>query len=347
MNHPAILGLATAVRGQCYPQADLYEMLHSYLGVNPKTSLIFANSGVGYRYLAIDDAYYQQERGTGERNELYLTEAMLTGERAIRACLENSGHSLSEVGDFTVVSCTGIDIPGLDLRLAGKLGMAADLRRTCVLGMGCYGAFPGLLRAREAVLARPDRLALLLAVEICSVHFQPGDSSLENIVSSALFGDGAAALLVGAGKNLPGPKLLDSATYCDYQTFEHMAFHLTDHGFRMSLSAYVPRLLAANVENFVDGLLARSGLTRRDIPHWGVHPGSSKILDFIEARLGLPAGQLDPSRRVLFCYGNMSSATILFVLDEIQRTQQPHPGDYGVLLSFGPGLTMEGALVQW
>lgn len=347
MKNPAIAGLATAVRGQCYPQEDLYQVLRPFLGDNPKTSLIFENAGVGFRYLAITDTYYQQERRTQERNELYLDEAMAVGEQAIRACLESSGRSLDEIGDFTVVSCTGVDTPGLDLRLAGQLGLAPDLRRTCVLGMGCYGAFPGLLRAREAALARPDRLALLLAVEICSVHFQPGDHSLENIVSSALFADGAAAVLVDGQADGPGPRLVDSATYCDYQTFEHMAFHLTDHGFRMSLSSYVPRLLAANIEGFVDGLLAKNNLARADVRHWGVHPGSSKILDYVEERLSLAPGQLDPSRRVLFQYGNMSSATVLFVLDEIQRIEQPQPGDYGVLMSFGPGLTMEGGLVQW
>lgn len=348
MKDPAIVGLATALSGKCYPQEDLFHLLRPYLGDNPKTGLIFENSGVGYRYLVVDGSYYQQERKTQERNDLYLQEALAVGEQAIRACLQQAGRRLEEIGDFTVVSCTGIDIPGLDLRLAGRLGLPPDLRRTCVLGMGCYGAFPGLLRAREAALARPDRLALLLAVEICSVHFQPGDHSLENIVSSALFSDGAAAVLIGLDNDsAPGPRLVDSATFCDYQTFDHMAFHLTDHGFRMSLSAYVPRLLAAKVEDFVDGLLERSGLTRADVRHWGVHPGSSKILDYVEERLGLPVGQLDPSRRVLFNYGNMSSATILFVLDEIQRQQQPRPGDYGVLMSFGPGLTMEGALVQW
>lgn len=348
MIQPAILGLSTAVRGACYAQEDLFTILRPHLGDNPKAKLIFENSGVGFRYLAVDGAYYHQERKTQERNERYIQEAMAVGSNAIAACLEQSGRSAGDIGDFTVVSCTGIDTPGLDLRLAGELGLPPDLRRTCVLGMGCYGAFPGLLRAREAVVARPDRLALLLTVEICSLHFQPGDHSPENIVSSALFADGAAAVLVGAADSPhSGPALVDSATYCDYQTFEHMAFQLTDHGFRMSLSAYVPRLLAANVEDFVDKLLIRNGLTRGDIRHWGVHPGSSKILDYVEDRLDLPPGGLDPSRRVLFQYGNMSSVTVLFVLDEIQRSQQPAAGDYGMLMSFGPGLTMEAALVQW
>jgi predicted naringenin-chalcone synthase len=344
---PVIYGLARAVPQMCYPQEAILEILRPFLSENPRTGTIFTNAGVGSRYLAVTGGYYQVERTTQARNERYMEEAVPLGEQAIRRCLANAGASAAEITDFIVVSCTGIDIPGLDLRLAGQVGMSPWLHRTCVLGMGCYGAFPGLLRAREAALAHQERRVLLLAVELCSLHFQPGDPSIENVVSSALFADGAAAALIGCRPTRPGPRLLDAATFCDYQTFDHMAFHLTDHGFRMSLSAYVPRLLAARVEEFVDQLLARNGLARSQVRHWGVHPGSSKILDYVEERLGLEQDALQPSRSVLHAYGNMSSATILFVLDEIQRQRQPTPGDYGVLMSFGPGLTMDGALIRW
>jgi predicted naringenin-chalcone synthase len=260
------------------------------------------------------------------------------------------------VDDLIVVSCTGLDIPGLDLRLAGRLGMRPDLRRTCVLGMGCYAAFPGLLRAREAAGTRPGRTALVLAIELCSLHFQPGNPSTENVVISALFGDGAAAVLVGSEENaiqeeeragVSGPYLLDSLTHSDYQTLEHMAFHVTDHGFLMRLSPEVPDVLAANVEGFVGRLLAKNGVGREDIRFWCVHPGGVKILDYTQACLGLSEDDLSPSRSVLYQYGNMSSATVLFVLQEIQRQRRPEKGDYGVMMAFGPGLTLEGGLVQW
>jgi predicted naringenin-chalcone synthase len=228
--------------------------------------------------------------------------------------------------------------------------MRPDLGRTCVLGMGCYAAFPGLRRAVQVVQANPNHTALVLAIELCSLHFQTGDASMDNVVSSALFADGAAALLLGAGDRRNGasrPRLLDSATYCDYQTFEHMSFRLTDEGFQMQLSSYVPELLAANIEDFVAGLLERNRLAVGDIRFWGVHPGSAKILDHVQERLGLTENALDCSREVLHQYGNMSSPTVLFVLDQLQRQAGPQPGDYGVLLAFGPGLTMESALVQW
>ena len=307
---------------------------------------IYERVGISYRHTVVDGSYYTQERRTQARNERYLAEALPLGEAAIQRCLEAAGYAPDAVDDFFVVSCTGIAAPGLDLRLAGRMGMRPDLRRTCVLGMGCYAAFPGLLRAREAAAAQPGRLALMLAIELCSLHLQMGDS-MENVIASALFADGAAAALVSDRVSAAGPCLLDSATHCDYQAFDDMTFELTDHGFQMRLSAYVPDLLAAKVEDFVDSLLLHNGLRRADVRFWGVHPGSSKILDHIQARLKLTDTQIDYSRAVLRDYGNMSSPTILFVLDEIQRSGRPSPGDYGVLLAFGPGLTMEGMLIQW
>jgi predicted naringenin-chalcone synthase len=352
MTEPAILSIGTANPSRCYPQEEIEGLLRSHLGGNDRARLIFENAGIDSRYLAVDATYYAEERRTQERNERYMEEAVPLGTKAVQRCLDAAGVSPADVDQLVIVSCTGIDTPGLDLFLARQMGFSPWLRRTSVLGMGCYGALPGLLRAREAASARPGSLALVLSAEICSLHFQPGDHSLENIVSSALFADGAAAALIGtppasANGRQPVPRLVDSFSYCEYQTFDDMAFHLTDHGFRMKLSAYVPRLLASQVEVFVDEALARSGISRADVRHWAVHPGSSKILDHVQDRLGLAPDALNCSRDVLRRYGNMSSATVLFVLDEIQRSDNPASGDYGMMMSFGPGLTMEATLVQW
>jgi len=351
MASPSILSLATAVPEQRYPQAEIFDYLAPLFERTRHARAVFGRAGVAYRHMVVDRDFYTQERGTQARNEFYLAQALPLGEAAIRRCLAQSGHEPGDITDFFVVSCTGLDIPGLDLRLAGRLGMSSTLRRTCILGMGCYGAFPALQRAREAVSGGPGRLALVLAVELCSLHLQT-DDSLENMVVSALFADGAAAVLVGpspisANGHGRGPTLVDAATHCDYATFDHMAFHVTDHGFRMRLSAYVPDVLAANIEAFIDPLLARHGLARDKVRFWCIHPGGSKILDYLQQRLGLTAAHLEHSRAVLREYGNMSSPTILFVLDHMQRCGAPQPGDYGVLMAFGPGLTMESALVQW
>lgn len=354
LTDPRILSLATGVPSACYPQAEIFEFLQTLFVRARHARTIFRVAGVESRHMAADRAFYASNQGTQARNDRYLAEALPLGEATLRRCLANAGLTAADVDDFITVSCTGLDIPGLDLRLAGRLGMRSDLRRTCVLGMGCYAAFPALQRAREAVAGRPERRALVLCLELCSLHLQ-FDDSLENMVVSALFADGAAAVLVGGGPP-PGaanghasawPSLVDAATHCDYRTFEHMAFHVTDHGFQMRLTSYVPELLAADVGPFVDGLLRRNGLDRQGVRFWGIHPGGPKILDSLEARLGLRPADLAASRAVLRRYGNMSSPTILFVLDEIQRGSAPRPGDHGVLLAFGPGLTMEGALVRW
>lgn len=350
MTIPVIYALATGVPERCVTQAEAYEQFAQLgLGRNRLARAIFGYTGVGYRHAIVDSSYYSENHGTQARNELYMQEAVPLGASTIQDCLNNAKLTADAVDDLIVISCTGFNIPGLDLHLAGRLGMRSDLRRTCILGMGCYGAFPGLLRAREAVMAQPERVAMMVAIELCSLHLQ-FENTTENFISSALFADGAAAVLVGDASqrdNPHGPYLVDSLTHCDYSTFEHMSFSLTDHGFRMYLSSYVPDLLAAHVEHFVDTLLERNHLRREDVRFWGIHPGSQKILDHVQERLALRDEQMEHSRSVLFEYGNMSSPTILFVLDRIQRCANPVTGDYGVLLAFGPGLTMESALVRW
>jgi alkylresorcinol/alkylpyrone synthase len=371
---PAIWAMATGLPGQRYSQAEVFDYLQGLFKRARPARAVFTHSDVDWRHMVADREFYQQAQGTAARNERYLLHALPLGAATIRRCLEAAGLGPEAVDDFFVVSCTGFDIPGLDLRLAGALGMRADLRRTCVLGMGCYGAFPALQRAREAVSAAGvGRLALVLALELCSLHLQM-DDSLENMVVSALFADGAAAVLVGDGPRpqapvarlahapaaaeaapagpitfgtFGGPRLVDAQTHCDYTTFDHMAFHVTDHGFQMRLSAYVPQLLAASIRPFVAGLLERNGLRRADVRFWGIHPGGRKILDYLQKELSLSDADLAHSRGVLRHYGNMSSPTILFVLEAIQRQGAPQPGDYGVLMAFGPGLTLESMLVQW
>jgi len=351
MTIPAILALATGLPASRYSQSEVLDYLQPLFSSARHSRAIFRAAKVAYRSMVVDRSFYTHEQGTQARNECYMAEALPLGLATIQRCLQAAGCEPQAVDDFFVVSCTGLDIPGLDLRLAGQLGMRSDLRRTCVLGMGCYGASPALWRAREAVEARPDRIALVLAIELCSIHMQM-DDSLENMVTSALFADGAAAALIGAADGVAPrgggqPRMIDAATHCDYTTFDHMAFHITDHGFQMRLSSYVPDLLAADVEDFVDTLLGRNSLRRGDVRFWGIHPGGSKILDHIQSRLALTDAHLDFSHAVLREHGNMSSPTILFVLDEIQRRGAPVSGDYGVLLTFGPGLTMEGILLQW
>ncbi len=347
MAYPKILGLGLGVPQHRYTQLEIYErFLEPHLGANRRARAIFGRAGIKQRFTAVEGEYHQVIRGTEERNLRYMQDAIPLGEQTIRKALAQAQMDGAAIDQFTVASCTGYDIPGLDLHLAQRLGMRPDLQRTCILGMGCYAAFPALQRARDVVMADPSKRALILCIELCSLHFQPG-ADTENVVVSALFGDGAAAALVGVDEDSHGPQLVDALTHCEYNTFEHMAFHMTDHGFQMELSSYVPALLSAAVENFVDKLLQRNHLRREDIRFWGVHPGGLKIMEHIEQRLELDPDDLRFSRAVLRHYGNMSSPTVLFVLDEIQRSGQPQRGDYTLMMAFGPGLTMESALLRF
>lgn len=357
MAAPVLLALRTGLPENCYAQQDIADQFIDILGQENRRAramrVIFERAGVSSRHMVIEPDYFRQVRTTYERNNTYMAAAVPLGEDTLRRGLEDAGVRADQIDDFIVVSCTGFNVPGLDLILAGRLGMRPDLQRTAVFGMGCYGAFPGLQRARHA--AQAGRLALVLSLELCSVHMQY-DASAESVVSAALFSDGAGMALVGmpgpglaedAPRPTPRPSLLHSATYCDYTTLEHMTFTVTDQGFRMYLSSYVPDLLSTQIEGFVDAMLTRCGLVRDDVQHWGIHPGSTKIVDYVQTRLGLTDAQVAFSHSVLHDYGNMSSATILFVLERIHQCAHPQPGDYGVLLAFGPGLTMEGLVVRW
>lgn len=345
---PQITALSTVVPSQRYAQMEAY---HAYLapllGENPRAERIFAGSAIAHRHAVIDpETFFERSLSTQERNDLYVRHALPLGAEALRRCLEAAGREPAEIDYLVIVSCTGYEIPGLDLTLAKELGFRKDLRRTCILGMGCYAAFPGIARAREAVMAFPEAKVLVLAVELCSLHFQ-ADPSDELVVSNALFADGAAAFLLEGGASTPSVRILDMLTHTDYETLEHMAFRMTDHGFRMVLSAYIPHFLATAVEGFADALLERNGLTRAQVTFWAIHPGGKRILDHLQKRLGLDEAALRFSREVLRDYGNMSSPTVLFVLDAIQRSGEPKPGDIGMMMAFGPGLTMEACLVRW
>ncbi len=352
MKPPTMLALQTGVPNRCYSQNEIADFYIQVLGSQSKRRerairAIMNYSGVSFRHSVVEPSYFAEPKSTRQRNDRYMEEALPLGESVIRTGLESAGIDAGEITSFTVVSCTGFNIPGLDLLLAGRLGMRPDLNRTCVLGMGCYGAFPGIRRAVDSAKVQPTGLALVLALELCTLHLQ-FDDAVETVVSTSLFADGAAMILFGNDPiHKDALKFVDAETYCDYQTLDHMSFTVTDQGFRMYLSSYVPDVLAANVPALLDRLLMRNGLGCQNVKFWVVHPGSKKIVEYIQKELELSDEQVSYSLHSLRDYGNMSSATVLFVLERIIQTGSPQSGDYGVMMAFGPGLTMEAMLVQW
>jgi predicted naringenin-chalcone synthase len=346
-----ILTLATAVPQNCYQQAQITDYYVDFLKAQGKSRerairAVMNQAGVESRHSVVDADFFRSKKSTQQRNDLYMAEALPMAQELIQRGLDSIGLQPNEITNFTLVSCTGFNIPGLDLLLAGALEMSPHLSRSSILGMGCYGAFPGIKRALDSVKADSSSLALMVAVELCTIHLQ-FDASAQSVVSSSLFADGAGMLVMaGEDSEFDGLKLIDTETYCDYQTLDQMSFTLTDEGFRMYLSSYVPDILAAHVADFANRLVSRNSLKISDVNFWAIHPGSKRIVEYIQKELGLGAEQVEASLNILAQYGNMSSATVLFVLEEILAKQNPRAGDYIVMMAFGPGLTMEAILLQ-
>ena len=345
---PRIVSLATGTPPYRHDQMEIHDRwLLPYIN-SQRARAIFAASEIETRASVLpDSSFLADEPGTQARNDLFMDNARHLAAEVIRQALAPASLSPADIDHFLVISCTGFDCPGLDVLLAADLGMRPDLRRSALIGMGCHAGLTGLDRAMLELAARPQNHALLLAVEFGTLHFQPG-KSIENMVAGALFGDGLAAVVVGPeATDGVGPRLIDTMTYTDHSTQALMGFHLSDKGFQIRLATRVPKVLKAVVPDLVTRFLDRAGLKGDDIRFWGIHPGGAKIVDYLEEALELSSTDLQYSRKVLSQYGNMSSVTIFFVLDEIMRHGQPRPGDYALLQGFGPGLTIELCLVQW
>ncbi|WP_409328485.1 type III polyketide synthase [Trujillonella humicola] len=300
---------------------------------------IFAGAGVRTRH-AVANPVVEDISGwsTGARMARYVQEALPLGKQAVAGALDRAGLSPGDVGMFAVATCTGYATPGLDIRLASDLGMPQGLQRLLVGHMGCYAALPGLAAVGDYVTARA-RPAVLLCCELTSLHVQPAQRDLQQVVAHALFSDAAAAVVVEPGAR-PGRRLAGVVARTDSSTADHMTWDVTDLGFRMGLSPRVPDVLSRHVGDVVDELLAGAGLRVEDVAGWAVHPGGPRILDVVRDELGLTEEQMAASRRVLAEHGNCSSATVLLVLDELSDVDGPV-----VAMAFGPGLTLYAALL--
>ena len=340
---------AIAGFGSAFPatrsQRELWdEFFGEHYEHRKKARAVWLRCGVEQRHGVADPLREDVRRwGTQQRMERFMRDAVPLGAEAIEACLRDSGLAPGDVDQLTVVTCTGYGTPGLDIRLAAELGMPAHMQRTHIGHMGCYAAVPGLATVADAAVAR-GKVAVMLCLELTSLHIQPPSDDPEQLVAHALFSD--AAVAVSVVPDAPGLEVLDVASRTDPSTASYMTWDVTDLGFKMGLSTKVPEVLDRHVEGLVDDLLADNGLGRDDVAEWAVHPGGPRIMEVVADRLGLDRGVLDPSRATLAEHGNCSSATVLLVLDRMRAEGRLNPGDHVVAMAFGPGLTLYATLLR-
>jgi alkylresorcinol/alkylpyrone synthase len=291
---------------------------------------------------------------TGTRNDVYVAESPDLYARAAEEALAGAaGLTAADVTHVVTVSCTGFFAPGPDYLLVRRLGLPPTTRRLHIGFMGCYGAFPALRAARDTCLADPDAVVLVVCAELCTLHLRSSDDP-DAIIASSVFADGAAAAVVTARPAPAGETVLDLDVLETVLTpvgEDDMAWSIGDQGFDMVLSSYVPHIVEENIDDALVPLLAAEGCSVGDVARWAVHPGGRSILDRVQQRLGLSEGQMAPSREVLRTRGNMSSATVLFILREhLVPDAVPSAGPSAdrervCAMAFGPGLTVETSLL--
>ena len=273
---------------------------------------------------------------------------MEIGCRAIRMCLESAGFSERDIDLFVLCTSTGYTCPDIASRLIAHMGFRSGVQRAPILGLGCGGALPSLQRACDFAQSRPGQVALVLTVEICSACYYR-DDTLETVVGNAICSDGAAAALVigGVPPEPPFPEIVDFESFLDPEHLGSVGFEHRDGKLRIILGSEVRQIAPQLMKGALYPLLARNNLCHSDIRFWVAHPGGRRVIDSVQKHLGLSDSDLQFSKDVLRNYGNMSSATALFVLHEVIRTGTPRPGDWGVMTALGPGMAAEAALLRW
>lgn len=374
-----INALGTAVPEPCFSQNQIAEFMASALrfGETDRRRLgaLYRSTKIDQRHTVLPD--YGRQPGAftfypntpdlepfptvTQRMAVYRREALPLALRAVNACLkslqavpagdlddEPEPVEVSEITHLITVSCTGMYAPGLDIDLVNALGLPTTVQRTAINFMGCYGAFNGLKAADAIVRAYPEARVLVVAVELCTIHFQK-KSEDDFLLSNALFADGAAAALVESRPRPDGPSLRMRQFFCDLYPdgAPDMAWHVADFGFEMTLSSYIPKLVKQGIGQLVERLLEHAGLDRDAVSLYAMHPGGKAILEAIEQALNLTPADNRHAYAVLREYGNMSSATVLFVLEKLLSELTPADAGQSVLsCAFGPGLTLEAAVME-
>ena len=313
-----------------------------------KVIKLFENAGVEKRYSIMDAEEVFNKTSFEDKNDIYKRETIKLAEGALTKALKNVQLKATDIDYIITVSCTGIMIPSVDAYLINKLGMNQDIVRLPVTEMGCVAGVSGMIYAKNFLKANPNKRAAVIAVESPTSTFQIDDYSMVNIVSAAIFGDGCACTILSSHENEEGPEIIDEAMYHFYNAEHMMGFELRNTGLQMVLDKEVPEKIAEHFPKIVNPFLERNRLSIEDIDHLIFHPGGKKIVQTVEELFGSMGKNIDNTKAVLKEYGNMSSATVMYVLERfMQQEAAPQKDDYGLMLSFGPGFTAQRILLKW
>lgn len=347
-----IASAASAFPEHYYSQKFLQQQLQEYWGgrlPNPQVlERLHRNVAVEGRHLAIPTEKYYDIATWGQANDIWIEVAKELGEQSLCRALHHAGLDSQKLGAFFFVSVTGIASPSIDALLINRLGLPTNIRRVPIFGLGCVAGAAGIARAADYVRAYPSQAATLVSVELCSLTIQRDDLSMANLISSGLFADGAAAVIVtGDEIDSTGPRILATRSIFYPETEQMMGWKITEKGFRIMLSPEVPTLIREHLGHDVDAFLADQGLKRSDLKSWVLHTGGPKVLEATASALDLHNGQLDASWDCLKRVGNLSSASVLVVLEDVMRNRRPEPGTLGLLAAMGPGFCSELVLLEW
>ncbi len=347
-----IASAASAFPKHYYSQKFLLEKLQEYWGDRLRNPQMLArlhrNVAVEGRHLAMPHEKYYELDTWGKANDVWIEVAQELGEQSLCRALHYAGLESSKLGALFFTSVTGISSPSIDALLINRMGLPANIRRLPIFGLGCVAGAAGIARAADYVRAYPSQAAALVSVELCSLTIQRDDLSVANLISSGLFADGSAAVIVtGDDLDANGPEILATRSIFYPNTEEMMGWNVSEKGFRITLSPEVPVLIRERLGQGMDAFLADHGYKRSDIGSWVLHTGGPKVLEATAAALDLHNGQLDASWDCLKRVGNLSSASVLVVLEDVMRNRRPEPGTLGVLAAMGPGFCSELVLLKW
>ncbi len=348
---PRLVSLATALPPNRCDQVDAQKAMAGVCrGDRTMERLlsVFNRTGVETRYFVRPLKWYLQEHSFEARNRVYADSGLELITRAAGACLDRSGISPDAIDQVFFVTTTGLMTPSMDARLVGNLGLRSDVRRFPLFGLGCAGGAGALVRASDTLRAFPTQRALIVSVELCSLIFSPVARTATDLVGAALFGDGAAAVIV-AGDDAPGdgPVVRATRTHLFLDAPDLMGWNFTDDGMRLILSREVPGFVESRVIPVVEQFLDDEGLTLSEVTHFVLHPGGAKVMATYRSGFGLDDSALDNAREVMRRYGNQSSASVLFMLSDLVSSGRPRKGDNGLMVALGPGFAAEMLTLAW